>query len=59
MLIFQDNETKVYLTNNLLLILEGDSIIKEMYIKEKCMVDDAIIEFRERKQKSNKLVAVK
>lgn len=56
MLVYQDRELKVYTTNNLLLILKGDNIIKEMYIEDKCLVDDIIIELKEKKQTISKVL---
>lgn len=42
MLRYEDKEIKIYTTNNFLLVLDGDKIVKEMFIEEDCFLEDAV-----------------
>ena len=59
MLIYQDKDIKVYTTNNMLLILKGNNIIKELYIEDKSLVDDVIIELKENIFRKERFLIVK
>lgn len=48
MLIYKDKQIKVYATNNLLLVLNGETIIKELYVEDKCLIDDIVTEYKEK-----------
>lgn len=48
LLVYKDKKIKIYTTNNLLLVLKGESIVKEVYIEDKCLIDDMIAEYKEK-----------
>ncbi|MCK9470651.1 MAG: hypothetical protein M0Q88_02730 [Bacilli bacterium] len=47
MLIYENKDLKMYVTNNLLLVLKGDNIVKDVYFEDPSMVEDLILEVKE------------
>lgn len=48
MLIYKDEDIKIYQTNNLLLVLEGDKVEKQVYIEDKSLLEEEINEMKEK-----------
>jgi len=47
LLIYENKDLKMYVTNNLLLVLKGDNIVKDVYFEDPSMVEDLILEVKE------------
>jgi len=48
MLVFKKDDLEIYTTNNLLLVLKNDVIIKNISFKDSDILDDLILETREK-----------
>ncbi|MCQ4924835.1 hypothetical protein NE686_17165 [Tissierella carlieri] len=56
MLIYQDKDVKIYATNNLLLVLKGDSIEKQIHIEDKNLLEEEALTITEKMNSASPIV---
>ena len=56
MLIYQNDKVKIYKTNNLLLVLDGDRVDKDIHFEDESLLEEELLEIKERSILISKLV---